>query len=435
MNEDAQKQLIQHLNQGARVLSAWFDDAKFRAAWSPQVDLFVADWQRAIATICAARGASLTRDDLLMQLERQGKLKLFENGAEGVLEALMSVGVELNPWAAVDRLRETAGARLLADRLTAIRSELERGDGMAGAREALANALRDADFASGAKAKTVRESLMLAHKHATEPDRARGCRTISKRLDEATGGVTKGSVWLFAAGTSWGKSSFIVGAAHRALRDGKRPLIVTVEDPERMFGSRLLHTRTNAVHESEDLPWLLPAIGRSAEAIAADIRSLVIAHGIDLVMVDYMQRMRLQGRAQDRRHELNAICYLLTDAIKESGAGGILFSQLTENESNGKLRARDSEDLHNSAETVLFGKRRIEQEVDKETGRKLGEKTHREIWVEKVKEGPVGFSVPLGWNDNSATFISDYAEEDRQRDLGLLPPIDTTYDHLDENAS
>lgn len=452
MSDDRQKLLGLHIQTGARVLAAWFDDAKFRAAWSPQVDLFCGDWQRAIAAICAARGATLTRDDLVMQLERQGKLKLFEHGAEGVIDALLSPGVELNPWAAVDRLREVAGSRLLVDRLFSIRSELERGEGMAGARESLANALRDADFAAGAKARTVRESLTLAFRAVTEQKREHGCRTISKRLDEATGGVCRGSVWLFAAGTSWGKSSFIVGTANRTLRDAKRPLIVTVEDPEVLFGKRLLATRSNAhalrlrearllndelrratreVNEAEDIPWLLPAIGRSAEAIASDIRSLVVAHGIDIVMVDYLQRMRLQGKSQDRRHEINTICYLLTDAIKESGAGGILFSQLTENENNGKLRARESEDLHNSAEVVVFGKKRVEQDVDA-TGRKVGEKKHRELWVEKVKEGPVGFAIDMPWNEHSATFISDYDAEDRQRELGLAPPIDTSYDDFDE---
>lgn len=450
MTDDRQKLLVQHLNVGARVLAAWFDDAKFRAAWSPQPDLFCADWQRAIAAICAARGASLSRDDLVMQLERQGKLKLFEHGAEGALEALM-VPTELNPWGAVDQLREVAGSRLLLERLVSIRAELERGEGMAGAREALANALRDADFASGAKARTVRESLTLAYKAVTEQRHERGCRTISKRLDEATGGVTRGSVWLFAAGTSWGKSSFIVGTANRTLRDAKRPLIVTVEDPEVLFGKRLLAARSNAnalrlresrllndehrrvasvVQEAEDVAWILPAIGRSAEAIAADIRSVVVANGIDLVMIDYLQRMRLQARAQDRRHEINAICYLLTDAIKESGAGGMLFSQLTEDEKTGRVRARESEDLHNSAEVVVFGKKRIEQDVD-ENGKKIGEKKHRELWVEKVKEGPVGFAIPMPWNDHSASFISDYDAEDRQRELGLAPPIDTSYDDLD----
>lgn len=456
MNDDAQKLLLAHLNTGSRVLSAWFDDAKFRAAWAPQPDLFVADWQRAIAAICAARGATLSRDDLIMQLERQGKLKLFEHGAEGVLSALMAP-TELNPWGTVDSLRQVAGERLLIERLVAIRAELERGDGMPAAREALANALRDADFASGAKARTVRESLSVAYKHATERDRNPGCRTISKELDRATGGVMHGAVHLLAAPTSWGKSSFIVGTANRALRDKQRPLIVTFEDPERMFGSRLFLTRTNvhamrlrearllneehrkladALADAEDIPWLLPALGRSAEAVASDIRSLVVAHGIDIVLVDYMQRIRLAARSQDRRNEINTICYLLTDAIKESGAGGILFSQLTEDERTGRLKARESEDLHNSAETVLFGKKKITQEVDT-AGKKTGEKMERELWVEKVKEGPVGFAVPLNWNPHSACFISDYDADDRQLALGLAPEPqhDPSYDEYDNYAA
>jgi replicative DNA helicase len=453
VNDDAQKLLLAHVNIGARVLSAWFDDAKFREAWPPQVELFCGDWQRAIAAICAARGATLTRDDLVIQLDRQGKLKLFEHGAEGVIDALMAP-TDLNPWSSVDKLRQVAGERLLLERLTVIRGEIERGDGMAAARQALANALRDADFSSGAKARTVRESLSVAYKHAMTTERRPGCRTISKELDRVIGGVAHGSVTLLAAPTSWGKSSFIVGTANRTLLDGQRPLIVTFEDPERMFGSRLFLTRTNvhamrlrearllndeqrkladALADAEDVPWLLPAIGRSAEAVASDIRSLVVAHGIDLVLVDYMQRARLAARAQDRRNEINTICYLFTDAIKESGAGGILFSQITEDERTGKLKARESEDLHNSAENILFGKKRVEQEVNGD-GKKTGEKITREIWVEKVKEGPVGFSIPLNWNPHSACFISDYEVEDRQRKLGLPipePEIDQHDDYDD----
>lgn len=453
MSEAEQQLLARHLNEGARVLAAWFDDAKFRAAWAPQVDLFVADWQRAIAAICAARGDTLTRDDLVLQLERQGKLKLFENGAEGALEALIVVGVELNPWSAVDRLRELAGARLLMERLAAIRGELARGEGMGTARESLATALRDADFTSGAKARTVRESLVVAYQHATKSERQHGARTISKRLNATTGGVQAGTVWLLAAGTSWGKSSFIVGCANRMLRDRKRPLVVSVEDPERLFGARLLLARTGVnalrlrqaslrpeeynrvtdeVNAAEDVPWFLSAIGRSAESIAADIRSLVVANQIDVVMVDYVQRMRSAERSQDKRNEINKIGYLLTDAIKESGAGGILFSQLTEDSSTGKLRARESEDLHNSAEVVLFGKSERAPKLDS-GGKKQGDLISKKIWVEKVKEGPAKFEIDLEWDGESARFVSDYEVEDQQRSLGISqPPLDTTYDDLDD---
>jgi replicative DNA helicase len=456
VNDDAQKLMMAHASAGTRVLAAWFDDAKFRAAFVPNEDLFCFDTQKSIARICAARGATLSRDDLILHLDRQQKLKLWENGAEGVLDELLTAQIELNPWAAVDRLREVAGARYLARRAGEIALELLRGESMAAAREGLANALRDADFASGAKAKTVRESMALAYKHATETDRKPGARTISKRLDEATGGITPGTVWLLAAGTSWGKSSFIVAMANRALKDGLRPLVVTVEDPERLFGSRLLLARTNvnalrlrqarllpdetkrvadSVVEAEDTPWLLPAIGRTAEAIAADIRSLVIAHQIDIVMVDYVQRMRSAERSQDKRNEINRIGYLMTDAIKESGAGGILFSQLTEDTSTGKMKARESEDLHNSAETVLFGITETVPEINA-SGVKVGEEKLKKLYVKKCKEGPAEFPIELAWNKHSACFISDYDADDRQLALGLVPPpVDPSYDEYDNYAA
>ena len=152
----------------------------------------------------------------------------------------------------------------------------------------------------------------------------------------------------------------------------------------------------------------------------------------DWVALDYVQRMRLAARSQDKRNEINTIGYLLTDAIKESGAGGILFSQLTEDSSTGKLRARESEDLHNSAEVVLFGKSERTAKLDS-SGKKQGDVNTRKLWVDKVKEGPAKFEIDLDWDADAARFVSDYADEDRQRALGIeQPPVDPTYDHLDD---
>jgi replicative DNA helicase len=442
---------LKHADAGWRVLSAWFDDAKFRAAWQPNEDLFCYDTQKVIARICAARGATLTRDDLILHLERQGKLKLWEHGAEEVLDDLLSAQVELQPWTAVDRLRELAGQRLLAQRLSDLRLELDRGESLAKTRQAIANALRDADFAGGTKARTVRESIEVAYRHATDPNRKRGARTISKRLDEATGGIEDGVVWLLAASTSWGKSSFQVALANRALRDGLRPLIVSCEDPERLFGSRLMLVRKQmnalrlrrgallpdehrgavaALQEAEDVPWLLPAVGRSVEQIASDIRSLVASDNISFVMVDYVQAIHTAEKQQDRRNEIAYIGRLLTNAIKESGIGGILFSQLTEDASTGKLRARDCEDLHNAAEVLLFGTH--EREAKGAMRADAAPDTKR-LFIDKVKEGPAKFAIELAWNRHAACFVSDYDVEDQQRELGFNkdPAVDSSYDDFD----
>jgi hypothetical protein len=443
----SQKLFLQQSGAGDRLLSAWFDDERFRAAWVPAHELFARPDQKAIARVCAARGGGLTRDALVFQLHRADQLKLFENGAEGVL-ATLSAPTALDPWKLVEELRELAGSLLLLERLRATQAELERGEGLGAARTTISTALRDADFASGMKARTVRESVQVAYQRATERDRKPGIRTISAKLDRVTGGIQPDTVWLLAAATSWGKSSFIVATADRALRDGYRPLIVTVEDPEIMFGRRLLQKRSNAnalrVREgnlnddeykrltaemaaAEDVPWLLPAVGRSAEAIAADIRSLVASEAIDFVMVDYVQRIRTATKQQDRRNQVNYVGELLTDAIKESRVGGILFSQLTQDASTGKLRARESEDLHNSAEVLMFGTREREKQLDKHTGHARGESETKKLFVEKVKEGPAGFSIELPWNEHSASFISDYDTPDgvlrfpQQTDLQLPP--------------
>src|SRR5690606_38068505 len=157
----------------------------------------------------------------------------------------------------------------------------------------------------------------------------------------------------------------------------------------------------------EAAPMFLHAVGRPAEAIAADIRSIVKSEGISVVLVDYVQAMRAREKQQDRRLDVYYCGRLATDAIKSPGAAGILFSQLTEDPSTGKLRARDCEDLHNAAEVLLFG--RVDEEAKlNDNGQKVGKTLKRWIWVDKVKEGPAKFRVDLEWDAHSACFISDY---------------------------
>lgn len=430
-----EKLFLAHVERGVHVLCAWFDHNAFRESWKPEAELFATDQQRAIAEVCAAAGAGLDRDGLLLGLRRARKLDLFRDGSE-VLEMVLGPYVP-DPHAALELLRESAALRALRTRLQDALRVVESGVvGLSESRNAVSAAMRSTDGASGVKARTVRELIGGAVAQATAETRQPGMRTISKRLDVATGGIRPGVVWVLAAGTSWGKTSFLCALVDRSLREGRRPLIVSAEDPEVLYGQRLLQVRTrvNALRlregilnydelrvisaeaqAAENVPVFLNAIGRPVETVAADIRSLCAAEGITDVYVDYVQRLRPGSNQQDRRNEVNYCALLCTDAIKEAGAGGILFSQLTELE-NGKRRARESEDLHNSAEVLLFGISETEADLDAH-GRKTGEqRIIKKLWAEKVKDGPAKFSVELDWDRSAACFVSEY-DDPRQTAL------------------
>ena len=184
------------------------------------------------------------------------------------------------------------------------------------------------------------------------------------------------------------------GASAIRLRDGA------------LLPSEVSHV-TDAYDRAENAPAFLDAIGRPVESVASDIRSIVKAEGITDVFCDYIQAVSAKEKQQDRRLHLAYCGRVLTDAIKDSNASGVLGSQLTEDTSTGKLRARDCEDLHNAAEVLIFG--RVDQEAKLDaSGKKNGAIAKKWIWAEKVKEGPAKFRVDLIWDENSACFRSDY---------------------------
>lgn len=429
-----EKLFLDHVQAGARVLAAWFDNEPFRKAWTPAADLFANDQQRACATIMALRGASLDVDGLVLGLKRQGALKHFSSVDE-VYELIQGHPFELDPWAALEHLRECSALRAMRKRLQDALRVVDGGGSLSEVRNAASEALRAADVASGVKALSVQQLMQQALKEATSKDRRPGQRTISVRMDRATGGIQPGSVWVVAAGFSWGKSSFSCAVVDQTQREGRRVLYVSAEDPPQLFGRRLLQYRThvdglrlrdgNLNREERDTltaeiqrasrdPAYIDGRGRKVESIAADIYSLCVSERIDVVLVDYVQALTPKVPQQDRRNEINYCARQIFDAIKSGGAGGILFSQLTE-DANGRRKARDSEDLHNMAECLMFGIKEKEAKVGAD-GVKQAEIETRALWIEKTKDGPAGFRVELDWHPSAACFLSDY-RNDANREL------------------
>jgi replicative DNA helicase len=414
----------------SKVLAAWFDDARFKAAWQPDPSLMVTDQQVAVAQVCAAKGTAVDRDGVVYLLSRSEKWKRLAADPDDLFRVMEGPFV-LNPWAELERLQEIAAARALRVRLVEATRAIEGGTGLAEARTLVSASLNESALGSGAKPRTRREVMHTAlHNATTGREMSRGARTVSRALDKVTGGLRKRKFWVIGAASNWGKTSLLVALDNQFVCDGYRTLIVSGEDEEELFGQRMLgvgtgvdaiHMRdgnlsdaelrsaTNAVKYAADQPCFLDVTGLPAEKVAADIRSLILSEGIDFVLIDYAQVFRLAQRAQrdTRRDELWHIARLFKEAVKGAGAGGILFSQITEDEKSGKVKTRDAEDLEHLADVVLFGKSEFEQGLgsDGQKGQRIEKKS---VFVKKVKNGPKWFPIPLNWDPQTASFRSDY---------------------------
>lgn len=430
-SEALQEKLI---SASEKVIAAWFYDAKFRAAWVPEPELFVLLTHRAMAEIMAARGAGLDDGGVTLELRRLGKLELFEGGAHGVAEIIHGSTGVLDPWETLRELRELVALRALRTALIDSLHTLDTDLDLARAKTAVANALVATESANPAKVLPLRQALADEMRRVLGGQRPRGCATGSVALDKATGGLRPGDVWAIGAPTNWGKSSYLCSLFRAAVAQGLRMLIVSGEDPVELYAQRLLTgwTGVNAWRAREgvlwaderaamangltgvpDFPFFIDAVGRSAEAVASDIRSVLATGGTPgsewIVAVDYLQAFKSQLKHQDRRIEVTFCARAFTDAIKRAGAAGVLFSQVTM--VDGKPKMREADDIINAAEVGLYGEREKSAKLDHD-GRKTGLRDERSFRVAKIKNGPSGFSVPLSWDDNSAAFIENFEELD-----------------------
>jgi replicative DNA helicase len=135
-----------------------------------------------------------------------------------------------------------------------------------------------------------------------------------------------------------------------------------------------------------------PAVG--ILEMRAKARRLKLEHGLDLLVVDYLQLMQGRGRFDNRQQELASISRALKILAKELDVPIIALSQLSRApEARGDHRPqlsdlRESGALEQDADVVLFIFR--EEMYAQEAERKPEVEGIAEIIVGKQRNGPTG---------------------------------------------
>jgi hypothetical protein len=394
-----------------RLLGTWTRRPGLRASWTPDPAEFYTVRSQAVASACRSV-ADLTGNDIgtavVMALGGAGKLRLWEPGAPVVAHE-----DEADPVRALGRWRELRSLQALEKGLHQAIAAIGTSADLSTVRGRVHEALAAAESQSSVRAYSDADLMTTALEAATVR-RVAGYSTGFGQLDAFTGGLRPGHVWAFGAATNWGKSSWLLALLDHCQRVcGRRALFVTAEDTPELLGTRLLCRRAGlpgratrdgrlteqhlervndeilAARERGPSPVMLDGRGRDVEHLAGDIRAATRAHGIELVLVDYLQCIGTARTTQDRRAEINHISRSLTDAIKTSGAAGVLASQLTGED------IRESRDVEHAAEVVLIGRR----DPDPPHARRL--------LVKKNKCGPKDAVIDLDWDDLNGSFRTD----------------------------
>jgi replicative DNA helicase len=243
-------------------------------------------------------------------------------------------------------------------------------------------------------------------------------------LDRILGGLQPADLIILAARPSMGKSALAMNITERC---GKPVLVFSMEMPEEQLGDRSLagaskinlsrlrmgrlsHTDWNdlsiAAEKISALPVFIddsPALHYSE--IRRRSRLAFKKHGIQLVVIDYLQLMRGDSGKGNREAEIASISRAMKALAKELSIPVLVLAQLNrELEKRNDKRPmlsdlRESGSQEQDADVVLFIYRdEIYNKSDNNSNRGTAE-----IIVAKHRNGPVGF-VRVTFNSETTTF-------------------------------
>ena len=239
-----------------------------------------------------------------------------------------------------------------------------------------------------------------------------GVPTGFVELDQLTSGLQRGDLIILAARPSMGKTSLALNIAQYAgTKGGKTCGVFSLEMSKEQLFIRMLsceaqidgHKLRTGYLRSDDWGRLTAALGTLGHAkiyiddtpsigvleMRAKCRRLAAEHGLDLLIIDYIQLMQGRGRFDNRTQELGAISRSLKGLAKELNCPIIVLSQLSrapESRSDHRPQLsdlRESGALEQDADVVLLIFR--EDVYNKETENE----NVAEIIIAKQRNGPI----------------------------------------------
>ena len=247
------------------------------------------------------------------------------------------------------------------------------------------------------------------------PDAITGLTTGFSDLDDKTSGLQAADLVIVAGRPSMGKTTFAMNLVENALlRSDKAILVYSLEMPADSIVIRMLASlgridqtkvRTGKL-DDDDWPRLTSAVnllndrklfiddtaGISPSEMRARTRRVVREHGeIGLIMVDYLQLMRIPGSSGDNRvNEISEISRSLKALAKEFNCPVVALSQLNRsleqrpNKRPVNSDLRESGAIEQDADIIMFVYRDEVYHPDTQ------DKGIAELIIGKQRNGPIG---------------------------------------------
>ncbi|MHA7879115.1 MAG: replicative DNA helicase [Saccharospirillum sp.] len=241
-----------------------------------------------------------------------------------------------------------------------------------------------------------------------------GLSTGFSDLDTMTTGMHAGDLVIVAARPSMGKTTFAMNLVEDAVLNQDKPVLVfSLEMPSEQLITRSIaslgridmgRVKSGKLKE-DDFPKLTKAVnllkdrklfiddtaGLSPSEMRSRIRRLVREHGdVGMIMVDYLQLMKIKGFTEGRTNEISEISRSLKAIAKEFNCPMVALSQLNRsleqrpNKRPVNSDLRESGAIEQDADIIMFIYR---DEVYNEDSKDKG---MAEIIIGKQRNGPIG---------------------------------------------
>ena len=263
-----------------------------------------------------------------------------------------------------------------------------------------------------------------------------GITTGFADLDAKTSGLQKSDLIILAARPAMGKTAFALSIARNAaVKAGATIMIFSMEMAKEQLSQRLLSMESKVELQKlktgrlerrdwEDINVAIDVLsgtnihiddtaGISIMEMKSKCRRLKAEKGLDLVVIDYLQLMNPEGRADSRTQEISVISRNLKLLARELDCPVLVLSQLSRAP---EMRTdhrpmlsdlRESGSIEQDADIVIFLYR--DEYYNKETTEKPGE---CEVIIAKHRSGPTG-SVDVSWIERYTQF--------KDKASGMLP--------------
>ena len=288
--------------------------------------------------------------------------------------------------------------------------------------------------------KILRNTFEYIERLYERKEHVTGVATGFEKLDLETSGFQPSDFIIIAGRPSMGKTAFALNIAqHVGIALHGKVLVLSLEMSSQQIVQRMLCSEAKVDSQavrtgyltSSDWHRLTAAAGRLSEAsifiddspgltvleARAKARRMKAEHGLDLLVIDYLQLLRGRAAMESRQQEISEISRSLKALAKELNIPVVALSQLSRAVEARQARdfkpqlsdLRESGALEQDADVILFLYRSSQYKEDLPPD----EKNIAEVIIGKQRNGPVG-TVKV-------VFLPQYARFENVADLHRQP--------------